>query len=116
MSLDRTQKLAALKRWAEAVEAADQHFDAMVDLMGLEPEGPTLTVVYALQGALTNATAELVGDSVGGTVSWYWLDNDMGRKGMRAGRDGDMREIRTLEDLLWLLDPCGHAATDREAA
>lgn len=32
------------------------------------------------------------------------LENDMGRKGMEAGPAGQLREIRTIGDLLWVME------------
>lgn len=103
MSLDSAQKLAILKRWADAINTGTEHCDKLDEAMGLSPESKTRAAFYDLMEALTKATAELVGDTMG-NLEWHWMDNDMGRKGMRAGRDGDMREIRTLEDLIWLLE------------
>lgn len=95
-------KLAILKRWQEAMNHADTHFDQLINLMGLHPEGETLTAVGVLQDALTQTTAELLGDKSEWLI-WFWVENDMGAKGMTAGPTDDMRPIKTLEDLLWLI-------------
>lgn len=100
--MDRMQKMAVLKRWQDAIQTADEHFDAMNELLGLAPEGPTFSAVWALQGALTAATADLLDDA--GSVEWFWLENAMGEKGLPAGPKGDLRPIRTLDDLLWLVE------------
>lgn len=100
---DKHQRtVAALQRWIDAMQAADEHFDSLTDIMGLEPEGPTCTAVYALQGALTAATADLVGDSVQ-NLEWFWTENGMGSKAQPAGPVGAFRPIRTSEDLAWLI-------------
>lgn len=93
---------AALQRWIDAMDKAGEHIDALIDTMGLEPEGPTCTAVFALQGALTAATADLVGDSAQ-WLEWFWSENDMGRRGHEAGPKDARRPIRTAEDLAWLI-------------
>lgn len=102
--MDSAQKLAVLKRWQEAIQAADEHFDAMCSLMGLQPEGPTFSAIWGLQGALTSATADLLDDGV--WLEWYWLENDMGlgEKKASPAKGVDLRPIKTLQDLLWLLE------------
>lgn len=103
---DKHQRtVAALQRWIDATKAADEHFDALVDIMGLEPDGPTLTAVYALQGALTAATADLVGDHTQ-WLEWFWTENGMGATGIAVplgDGKGGTKPIRTAEDLAWLL-------------
>lgn len=95
-------KLAILNRWQEAMNHADTHFDQLINIMGLHPEGETLTAVSVLQYVLTESTADLLGDEFEWLV-WFWIENDMGVKGMKAGPPDDMRPIKTLEDLLWLI-------------
>lgn len=97
------QKLAALTRWQEAMERSDVTIDPVVSLLQLQPESPVCDTVWRLQSALTAATADLVGDC-GEWLNWYALENDMGRKGMEAGPAGQLREIRTIGDLLWVME------------
>lgn len=97
------QKLAALTRWQQAMEQADAAINPVVELLQLQPESPVCGAVWKLQRLLTDMTAELVGDQAD-WLDWYAYENDMGRKGMEAGWSGFEREIRTLDDLLWLLD------------
>lgn len=100
--MTQEQKLAALTRWQQAMEKADSTIDPVISLLQLQPESPICDVVWRLQSALTAATADLVGDQAE-WLSWYAMENDMGRKGLEAGWMGAEREIRTLEDLMWLI-------------
>lgn len=101
--MTREQKLAALNRWQQAMEQADAAINPVIELLQLQPESPVCGAVWKLQRLLTDMTAELVGDQAD-WLDWYAYENDMGRKGMVAGWSGFEREIRTLDDLLWLLD------------
>ena len=97
------KKLAALKHWQQAMERADATIDPVIDALKLQPESPICDAVWRLQSALTAMTADLVGDC-GDWLSWYAMENDMGRKGYMAGPKDAEREIRTLYDLLWLVE------------
>lgn len=101
--MTREQKLAALNRWQQAMEQADAAINPVIDLLQLQPESPVCSAVWKLQRLLTDMTAELVGDQAE-WLDWYSYENDMGRNAMKAGWSGFEREIRTLDDLLWLLD------------
>ena len=98
-----TEKLAALQRWADAITPSAAHIDALDRLMGLEPEGGARTAVHGLQNALTDATAELVGDTTG-ALDWHRFDNDMGRAARVVSVGHEHRAIATLADLLWCID------------
>lgn len=47
--------------------------------------------------------AAIIGDSKE-NLEWFIYENECGDNGCEAGIDGDMREIRTAEDYLWLVD------------
>jgi hypothetical protein len=38
-----------------------------------------------------------------GWIMWYILDNEYGTKGYDAGYKGNMKPIKTTEDLFWVL-------------
>ena len=38
-----------------------------------------------------------------GWIMWYILENDYGDKGYDAGYKGNMKPIKTIEDLLWVM-------------
>ena len=97
------QKMAALRRWAAALKASNSLIDPVIELVDLRPEGPITTAVWTTQNALTEATSELVGDQAE-WLSWFSAENEMGSKAMKAGPQGSLRCIRTLEDLLWVIE------------
>jgi hypothetical protein len=39
-----------------------------------------------------------------GWIMWHILENEYGSKGYDAGYDGDLKSIKTPEDLLWLIN------------
>lgn len=38
-----------------------------------------------------------------GWIMWYILENNYGAKGYDAGYKGNMKPIKTIEDLLWVM-------------
>ena len=101
--IDKARKLAILTRWQKAIEEADAHFDPVVDMLRLDPENPLCEAVWRTQSALTTTTSDLLDDGKE-WLGWYWLENDMGRKGLEEGTEAEKRPIRTLEDLIWVME------------
>lgn len=101
--IDTARKLAILSRWQKAIEEADAHFDPVVDMLRLDPESRVCQAVWRSQEALTATTSDLLDDGLE-WLGWYWLENDMGSKGLEAGTKDEKRPVRTLEDLVWLLE------------
>ena len=99
----KTEKLRALERWESAINSTEKYAATLHRSMGLQSEGGLITAFASLEKALTEATAELLKDRSEWLV-WYWLDNNMGARGLDAGPRGKTREIRCLEDLLWVIE------------
>ena len=95
------EKLEVLRAWKTAIEQADAKIDPVIGILRLAPESPIRSAVWGLQDALTRAVGKIVGDKEE-WLSWYAHDNAMGDRGYEA----QGRSIRTLEDLLWLVDGC----------
>jgi len=101
--MTRDQKLDALKRWATAIEAGEGLLNPVIELLDIRPEGPITTALWTTQDALTKATSDLVGD-LSEWLTWFIADNEMGAKAMEAGPVGQLRPIKTLDDLLWVIE------------
>lgn len=97
------EKLAALRAWQSAIERADKLINPVIETLQLAPESPIPESVWGLQDALTVAYAQLIGDGFE-WLSWYAHENNFGAGGYEAGPVGATRKIRTLEDLLWLIE------------
>lgn len=104
--MTKSQKLATLQRWAGTMKRGDNLLAPVIDVLDLRPEGPVTTALWITQDALTKATAELVGDGAE-WLNWFAADNELGAKAMEAGPLGKERPIKTLEDLLWVIEVTG---------
>ena len=101
--MTREQKLLHIHAWHDAMVKADDTIQPVIDALALCGEDPITNTVWQLQTDLTRAYAALIDDAFE-SLSWFACENDMGRKGMEAGVAGEMRPIRTVEDLLWLIE------------
>lgn len=94
--------LAALFRWEARRLDMERIRAAWRAVGGTSPEAPILEAMVLLFDSYTDTLAELLG--AGDWLQWFWIENDGGAKGLQAGYDGDLREIRTLDDLCWLVE------------
>ena len=101
--MTRTEKLHLLAEWQARIQTADSLIEPIADALGLSPESPIHTAVWSLQSAYTAAVAKIVGDHAE-WMDWYAAENDFGRKGMDAGPKDAIRPIKTLEDLIWVME------------
>lgn len=101
--IEKARKLAILTRWQKAIEEADAHFDPVVEMLRLDPENRVCQAVWRTQEVLTATTSDLLDDGRE-WLGWFWLENDMGSKGLMEGSEAVKRPIRTLEDLIWLME------------
>lgn len=99
------QKQHHLNTWVAEMQAADARIQPVIDALRLDGGDPVCDTVWRLQSALTAAYAHMVGDD-DGWLSWFAFENHFGSTGKEAGPKGDMRPIRGVPDLLWLLEVC----------
>ena len=101
--MTREQKLLHIQAWHDAMTKADDTIRPVIDALKLCGEDPITNTVWQLQTDLTRAYAALLDDAFE-SLAWFAYENDMGRKGMQAGAAGETRPIRTVDDLLWLIE------------
>lgn len=99
--MTRAQKLHALKSWAAVINESNKQIDALHKVTGM-CDGPLIESIWKLQDALTDSVAELIGDDQQ-SMEWFRNENAMGARGHEAGIVGDMRKIKSVTDLLWLI-------------
>lgn len=101
--MTREQKLLHIQAWHDAMTKADDAIQPVIDALALCGEDPITNTVWQLQDDLTRAYAALIDDAFE-SLSWFAGENDMGRQGREAGLRDTLRPIRTVEDLLWLIE------------
>ena len=104
------EKLAALQAWEAHVKAISAAYEADRLACGALIESPRWEAVYGLLEAHTMMVAQAIApdDATARDVAeWldWWQELDFGANPKQAGIVGqEMREIRTLEDLLWIIE------------
>lgn len=96
-------KLQALKKWEGAMCDSIKSLDKLIEVVGLDPDGPLVTSIFEMQRVLTQMTAEQVGDKAE-WLAWYATENGMGEKGYTAGFKGAKQRIDSVEKLLELIE------------
>jgi len=107
--MNRHEKMQALKDWQLAIQESDALIAPVREMLLIRPESPINEAVDRLGIALTDATAKLVGDKAE-WLDWYAMENDFGRKGLSARFMGHEKPIKSLEDLMDLIEASGELA------
>lgn len=105
--MTRDEILQHLTRWAEVIAEIEAVDDALEQLTMRAPEGRLTTAMWSAVGAYGETLeALLIGSSASNWLEWYWIENDMGKKGMNVVMDTGERPIVGLETLADLLMEC----------
>lgn len=100
--MDSKDKLALLTEWQATVQAQESALEALDAAVG-DADGPLRQSCHRMQERYTRAIAQLVGDQCE-WLEWF-ADGGMGKLGYPAGPEGKIKPIRTLVDLLALIEP-----------
>ena len=97
------EKLSRLQEWRHHLLMLESAWDKLESAVGADHDSPLGNAVWLAFDAYTQAIGREIGD-VGGWMSWHWLENKLGARGHEAGNRHVMRPIKTLDDLLWVID------------
>lgn len=92
------------KTLASMMKQSDR-LDKATDWLMIAPESPLLDSQGRTEGSLIEALGILANDQ-DDWVSWYVYECSYGRAPMEAGPEGEMRLIKTVTDLRWIIE-CG---------
>jgi len=103
--MTNTQIITALTAWKMQIDQSNDMLEELIGPLMLSPESPIYGTIWALQGALTRAVAQIVGDK-SEWLDWYHAENSMGQSAGEAcpGHGKPTRKIKTLADLAWLIE------------
>lgn len=100
---NKAETLQILNDWHYQHDRITELMDGMGKSIGLLPEGPLFETVWGMFDAYTKSISELVGDK-GDWLAWYYLENDMGARGMSAGYNGKTSLIKSKVHLWKLIE------------
>ena len=96
------QMLPLLREWHERHAELHEHLDKL-DSVFRCCDGPLLDAIYHVWSGYTEQLSERFGDTDHHWLTWYELENGMGKRKMTAGYGKRVKRIKSLEDLAWLL-------------
>lgn len=100
---DKEHTIVVLMEWKAHFKALEKLMDSIGLCIGYDVDGPLFTTVWPLFESYRNTLAAEVGD-FGGWLEWYQYENQMGANGMQAGYDDKLKNIKSLNDLYWLIE------------
>lgn len=105
--MTRDEMIQRLQRWAEVIAEIEAVDDALEQLTMCAPEGRLTTAMWSAVGAYGETLeALLIGSSASNWLEWYWIENDMGKKGMKVLDGEDEWRIDGLEAFADFLMGC----------
>lgn len=95
-----------LDKWLEQFQRTETAYGMLKDCFQATPESFVATVMYQNFDAYTDELAASIGGSSKEWMDWFLWENDAGKRGFEAspGHGVPLRKIKTLQDLLWLLE------------
>ena len=104
--MDKAEMKEKISTFLQCVKSTREMESQLIKLFGFA-DGPFWEVIWDGLCSYQTLLEEVVGDK-GEHISWFIYDNDMGRCGLEAGVKGNMKPIKTVDDLIWLIT---HEAT-----
>ena len=101
--MDRRTKLHMLDDLFAAHDDLHAQLNALRPVLNPDPGCELYSAIFVLLDVAINATAAAIGDK-SNWLDWMVHENDCGRKGHEAGFINDMRQIKSAEDLLYLIE------------
>lgn len=101
--MDRAEKLKMLNDLFTVHDDIHRHIDALKSTLNPDPGCALYDSVFKMIDVAVKATASALGDK-SEWLDWFVIENDCGRKGYDAGYEGRLKPIRTVEDLLALIE------------
>ena len=101
--ITKERRAHLIREWAKRIAAIEAAHADLCRLTLAAPESPLIDAGLRIAESYTHATSELVGDT-NGWLTWYWLENEMGAKALAAGRDPEIVPVRTVEQLIEIIE------------
>ena len=79
------------------------NFDKLYAIIGVDTESELFDTMFKMHDNYMAMVSDKVGDDFD-SLGWYVYENEYGEKAMEAGVKDDMRKIKTIDDLMWLME------------
>lgn len=98
------EQKTAIKRLIEDYTALSESFEAMKQHAGADIESPLWQRVFGMFDRYKDQVGESVNGDASDWLSWFIFDNECGANGLKVVINGVSREIKTMDDLYWVLE------------
>lgn len=78
-------------------------WDALAKVVGMDYESALGRATWFAFDNYVSAVSAAVGDD-GDWISWFIHENDCGQRAMQAGYDGKLKKVKTVKDLVKLIE------------
>ena len=103
--MTKAQKITEITRIVKAYRRMTKAFDKLHGAVGFS-DNPLYSSAWEVFDMMLAAKGELVGDKYNHWLPWFIMENDCGKNKLGAGiNGGSMKPIRTIKQLVNLLDP-----------
>jgi len=104
LKLETTQRIELIERLRTQHSSISSYVNLLTQTLDISPDSNFYSILYSTFDIAMKVSAELLNDN-GDWLSWYCYENNWGAKGYEAVYNGiEVREIKSHEDLLWLID------------
>lgn len=100
--IDRHKRF--LEKYIQNVKRLIQFSDDLATIFGTNSESAYHENLFLLNDLTCDILEELINPDGVDWISWYIWENDCGERGFLAGWDGNMRPIKNIDDLIWLIE------------
>ena len=101
-NLDRWDRLGLLKEWELEYVRLERVFKDLKGVFGDLVNSELFGAMWGNFDKYSEMLERVLGDG-NQTLRWFWLDNEMGKKGLGAIVDGVEKKVEGLKELLWLI-------------
>jgi hypothetical protein len=101
--LSRAEKLELLKDWQDQYTKIKEVEEKLSEIVCFDFDSPLGEAMGGTFDRYTDTLGKFIGNDAE-WLHWYWLENDMGKRGLEAGYGNQLKSIATLEELLNLIE------------
>jgi hypothetical protein len=104
--LNRDEKIAILTKLISAHKKADAAIEEVKETLGISVTCESSELFGAVWGAIdtgVETVSALVGDE-GEWLNWYIYENEYGAKKLKAGYNGKLKKVCSVNDLFKLIE------------
>ncbi len=102
-SLTRKEKIDLINLFIEDKKGRDDLYDNLKLSFGDCIESPLFAQLFATEDLALTYLKKLIGDEYD-WLDWFIYENDCGKKGYEAGEKGNLKPVKTIEDILEIIE------------